>query len=116
MPLSGPAAPLLSFAVTILVAAGLVSAISIGIGRTARPWIAGPNAGRRGKLVLVGARVAYLAVVLLGFLGIVAYGLHILDLGNDPALDATTKLIGFSLGLLLATLAAQAGFRKGLGR
>ena len=116
MPLSGAALPLLSFAATILIAAGLVSAISIGIGRTARPWIAGPNPGRRGKLVLVGARVAYLAVVLLGFLGIVAYGLHILDLGNDPALDATTKLIGFSLGLLLATLAAQAGFRKGLGR
>lgn len=116
MPLSGPAVSLLSFAAIILVAAGAVSAVSVGIGRAARPWIAGQNAGRRGKLVLVGARVAYLAVVLLGFLGIVAYGLHVLDLGNDPALDATTRLIGFSLGLLLATLAAQAGFRKGLGR
>ncbi len=106
---------LLSFAATVLIAVGVVSVASIGIGRCARPGTGGRGAGRRGKFVLVGAGIACLAVALLGFLSIVAYGLHLLDLADDPALDDATRLVGVSFGLLLATLAAQAGFRKGLG-
>ena len=108
--------PLLSFGAIILIAAGIVSLASVAIGRCARPWDGRQDAGRRGKLVLVAARLASLAVALLGFVSMVAYGLHLLGLGDAPVLDEATKLVGVSFGLLLATLAAQAGYRKGLGR
>lgn len=109
------AVPFLLFA-AIIVFAGLVScALSAGIGWCFRPWLPKRDASSRAVHPLVVARIAYLLVVLVGFLLIVAYGMYFFGLAGSPVLTDTARLAGVFVGLLLTTLTAQAAFRRGVG-
>ena len=110
------AAPFLLFGAVMVFAALVTCALSAGIGWCFRPWLRKRDASSRAVHPLVVARIAYLVVVLVGFLSIVAYGMYVFDLAGSPALTDTVRLAGVFVGLLLTTLAAQAAFRRGLGR
>lgn len=110
------AAPFLLFGAIILFAALVICGLSAAIGWCFRLWLRKREASTRVSLPLVAARIAYLLVVLVGFLSIVGYGMYVSDLAGSPVLPDTAKLIGISVGLLLTTLAAEAAFRRGLGQ